>query len=305
MRWMTGNRVLVGFKNAIGLAVVLSGCGTSVTVPSESQAETPKVVRRAKPPLLKRQPIMGKAELPDEVAFGMMCDVAGEIQTGDWKLIGKVVAHEPGLVTFRTEEFQVRGKVRDEEQEGHLAYRLPEGLELPLAVGDPITLMHDHGTDQKRVERDIHLSSAGQLILATSHQHDDTPPKSADRAEVLFEGAPGGRALFFWSDPGTDDLTQALKEVGEISSPVSLRAQEGDDFEEIDASRNSVTTISLDGVEYHFVVLSSHYVAYDSHGQDSHGHESDDSDESPDQASAEEVDAHYHSLECLLIRAAR
>ncbi|MCA9136412.1 MAG: hypothetical protein KDB00_06630 [Planctomycetales bacterium] len=222
----------------------------------------------------------------------MMCDIDGVIQTDDWKVTGTVDRHEPGLITFTTHEFRVRDKIRTASKTGRLAYRLPHGLSIPLASGDPIAIMHDHDTNAKRLEWDFHLSSGNKLILATTHQHDDTPPRSADQAEVLFDGAPGGHLIFFWSNPGTNDLDQNLTEVGTIHSPVFIRYRDDDQSKEALAAKDGITKVTLDGTNYNFVVIASEH----SENEDHH-------DEGDRQSKAGSSDNLSHHLECILIRA--
>lgn len=257
----------------------------------------PPTIRRAEPLRFQPHVTRGVANIPDSVSFGLMCDIDGVIQTGDWKTTGTVTSHKPGLVEFTTEAFLVRGKVRDDAKPGRLAYRLPHGLTFPLSVNDPITIMHDQGANEKRAEWDIHISSGKELIFATTNQHDDTPPRSADNAEILFKDAPGGHVVFFWADPENDDRNQDLKVAGDFASAVSLKIRDDKEFKVIEASGDDPTRLSLDQTEFYFVVLSSQLLDRETNGGESHG---GDSNEDADPGAA---DNQSHSLECFLLRA--
>lgn len=254
-------------------------------------AESPRMVIRKGPLRLKKHETLGTAKIPDDVPFGLMCDIEGVIQSGDWKVNGIVTGHEPGLITFETEEFRVGEAVRSPARPGRLAYRLPQELPLPLSEGDPITLMHDQDADEKRIEWDIHLSSGPELIFATAHRHDDTPPQSAENAEVLFDGAPGGHVIFFWADPNDNDTVQDLNSVAQMHAPVSMRVRDENQMKQIDVAHGEITPVKLDGKNYVFVVLSSEYLEHHSHGNHS--------DHDAEQAGTE---ATSHSIECILLK---
>ena len=59
-----------------------------------------KVVKRSSPKRLVQRTIRGDAKVPRGVDIGFMCEVDGVIQTGHWKMVGTVTAHEPGMLTF-------------------------------------------------------------------------------------------------------------------------------------------------------------------------------------------------------------
>ena len=233
------------------------------------------------------QEVKGEAKIPEGVKFGVMCDVAGKLLIGDWKIQGVVLAvdHDTGIIMFKTNPVYVRDKLRQESQPGRLAYRLPHDLTLSLAAGDPITVMHDHEMNSKRVEWDIHLSSGKKLILATSHGHDDTPPQSAEQAEVLFEGAPGGHSVFYWSNPEDNEPEQNLKAKARVDTRVSLKARDDGEHQTIEFDNNRMLPIELDDEKYVFVVLASELYS----NEESAAHDA--------QAS--------HTLECLLVKSAQ
>lgn len=267
------------------IAVIGAHEGASV----RSVAQT--ALLRPAPLRFEPQVIRGEAKIPDGVAFGMECDLDGVLMIGDWKAIGRVthVDHKAGLIQFDTEEFRVNDEVRQKSQRGRLAYRLPHGLKLPLAAGDPITLLHDHDTNEKRLEWDIHIASGEELIFATTHQHDDSPPRSAETAEVLFEGAAGGHVVFFWSDPTDDDLNQSLTTVRRRPPPLRLRVADGDGFEEV-SHDSHLTSITLRDKKYFFFVNSSEYYENQAHEHD---------------PAEKPAASHSHSIECVLIKATR
>lgn len=256
---------------------------TSVTV-----LQRPAPLRYA--PVIRR----GEASIPDGVPFAFVCELGGELLSNDWKIIGVVKQHDrkSGILTFQQDEFAVGKDVREKSEEGHLAYRLPHGLSLPLEANDPITIVHDHETNLKRMEWDIHIASGDELIFALSHQHDDTPPRSADKAEVLFDGALsgqtfGGHAIFFWSDPSNNDVDQKLSGQAIIQSPVSIRTDANGKAATIESDGDRTTLIQLGTSDYHFVVLSSEHF--------SHDHATGEASEDPPSGS--------HSLECFLLKA--
>ena len=113
---------------------------------------------------------------------------------------------------------------------------------MPLEVGKPITILHDYSTKQKRLERNIHISSGKQLILATSHFDDASVPRSADRAELLCQTLPGGQVHFYWSDPLDDDREQPLKEVPQIAPAVSIKSQAESGLVFVDKAQKGVST---------------------------------------------------------------
>ncbi|NND99487.1 MAG: hypothetical protein HKN47_19405 [Pirellulaceae bacterium] len=243
--------------------------------------------------------------MPDSpsIPFAIVCDIDGVLMTGDWKVIGKVSAidHERGVILFNTEAMLVEGKVRDESKMGRLAYRLPHQLPMPLNAGDPITILHDHETDKKRLEWDIHISSGDRLVLATSHQHDDSPPQSAKRREVLFAQAPGGHSVFYWSDPANKELNQSKHDVVESTITLQTRSTGGD--RTIDVGKGDLAEIDLDGRHYAFVVLASELYTTG----DESDHESLDDDElktmrsAADHPETGDDGRQSHSLECMLI----
>jgi hypothetical protein len=208
-----------------------------------------------------------------------VCELDGKLLTGDWKLSGTIqtIDHEQGMIAFRI-------KAAKSDGVAHLAYRLPHQLKLALNPGDPITVFHDEDQNGSRLEWEIHISSSTKLILATSHRYDDTPPQSSDKAEVLFDNAPGGHVFFYWANPDDDEITQDLRKGGPPHTPISVKVSSQRERREIPFSDKSLFPVELDQQPYLFVTMISNlYSIEDEHG-DSHS------------ASAS------HALECLLIR---
>ena len=148
---------------------------------SSINAEEPVRIVRTSPTLFRPHSIRGTAKIPEGVKLGIACELDRKLLTGDWKLSGTIrtIDHELGMIEFDTKATKVG--------QATLAYRLPHHLKLDLNQGDPITIVHDG---------EIHISSATNLILATSHRHDDTPPQSSNKAEIMFGDANGGHVLF-------------------------------------------------------------------------------------------------------------
>ncbi|MEM9364510.1 MAG: hypothetical protein AAGD07_00835 [Planctomycetota bacterium] len=219
------------------------------------QLDDPKIVARDAPPQRAQQPIRDVARVPRGVDIGFKCEVGGIIQTGHWKVVGTVTAHEPGKVTFRTEPFRVRDKVRTEAKTGHLAYQLPEDLLIPVQVGDPITILHDDPRKPEGLQKHIHIASGKQLILATSRLGETRVPRSADRAELLCQGLPAGRVIFYWSDPDDDDREQPLKEMPPMPSAATITAQIDSQPDFVERARKGYQPIKLGKTGYLFRIL--------------------------------------------------
>ena len=214
-----------------------------------------RLVARDKPRRLTEQEIPGVARVPTSVDFGFMCEIDGAIQTGHWKVIGKVTKHNPGKITFATEEFRVRGKVRTKSMIGHLAYKLPEELQLALQVGDPITILHDYSEREKRLERNIHISSGTELILATAQFDDHLVPQSVDRVKVVCGSLPSGHIHFYWSDPADNDSNQELKTAPKIPAPIFLECVSESNLIPEQIAENGYQPLQLRGNDYLFRVL--------------------------------------------------
>lgn len=219
---------------------------------------TTRVVARSAPRQLTERKIRGLAKVPDRVEFGFMCDVDGIIQTGNWKVVGTVTRHLPGKIVFETNEFRVRNRVRTKSMTGRLAYSLPDNLALPLAVGDPLTILHDYSSEQKRLERNLHISSGTHLVLATSHLNESAVPRSADRAELTCETIDGGQLQFYWSDPADDDQQQDLKVVPHISPAVSLKSDSSLASVAIEKAKQDYQPVALNGSRFLFRILDLH-----------------------------------------------
>lgn len=267
------------------------------------QLEDSRVIDRKSPKRLIQPKIPGIARVPRGVEIGFICEVDGLIQTGHWKMVGMVTKHKPGKLTFKTDEFRVRGKIRTEAKTGHLAYKLPEDMPMPISVGDPITILHDYSAKQKRLERNIHISSGNQLILATSRFDDAFVPRSADRAELLIDTLPDGSVRFYWSDPADDDREQALKEVPRISPAVLIQYQVDSHIGFFARAKKGFQSIMLGQEEYLFRILDDeakqgavdHQLSANASGSDASG-------SSPKTISdALGVEVHPGG-ECLLIR---
>ena len=232
-------------------------------------AEEPVRIVRSSPTLFRPHPRHGTAKIPDGVKLGIVCELDGKLLTGDWKLSGTIrtIDHEQGMIKFNTKAMKGVG-------DAHLAYRLPHQLKLALNQGDPITIFYDGA---------IHISSATNLVLATSHRHDDTPPQSSDKAEVLFGDAPGGRVSFYWANPD-DEIKQDLRTGVGPHLPISLMACTQGEIREIPVKDNAIIPVELDGQPYVFAtVFSELYCIEEDHGDSHSGSAS-------------------NTLECLLIR---
>jgi hypothetical protein len=209
---------------------------------SSINAEEPVRIVRTSPTLFRPSPILGTAKIPEGVQLGIACELDGKLLTGDWKLSGTIrtIDHEQGMIEFNTKAAKGVGTA-------HLAYRLPHQLKLALIQGDPITVFHD---------AEIHISSAKTLVLATSHRHDDTPPQSSNRAEILFDDTPGGHVFFYWANPD-DETTQDLKTGSPPNIPISLKARTQGEAREIPVKDNAIIPVELDGQPYVFATVFS------------------------------------------------
>ncbi len=273
-------------------------------------AEPPRIIVREAPVRFAPHVMRGVAKIPADVPFGVVCDLDGVILTGDWKAIGRVtsVDDETGIILFNTEAFyktikppkgqagddDLKGgikadEVTDQSRAGRLAYRLPGGRTLPMQAGDPITILHDHNVHAKRMEWEIHISSGEELILATAHLHDDTPPQSPDKAEVLFDNLPIEHSLFYWSDPSDDDKDQILRGVRENWN-VNLQPGDGQFRSAVASESDGRTLVTLGKNTYEFVVVSSELYS------------------SPEENDGESISLVgiqlSHSLECILVKLA-
>ncbi|MEM8735681.1 MAG: hypothetical protein AAGG44_15710, partial [Planctomycetota bacterium] len=258
-----------------------------------------KVISRAEPKRLTERRVLGAARVPADVDCGFMCEVDGVIQTGHWKVVGRVTSCKRGKVAFETNEFRVRGKLRTKAMPGHFAYRLPEGRQLDLQEGDPITILHDYASREKRVERNIHIASGTQLILATAHFDNSSVPRSADRAELLCQSLPDGQIQFYWSDPADDDVEQELKTAPQFPDPVCLECQAATKLVSIADAEKSFQSIELQGAEYLFRVLNSQQYREDGDEQAASDLSigSNGDDDETDQPGV------YYGGECLLLKA--
>ena len=219
--------------------------------------------------------LRGEAHIPGDVEFGVMCEVGGIVQTDDWKIVGtvKAIDDEANEITFETEAFYKTLKAPREtkkgdpdyagvraaapstkSQIGNLAYRLPKNRTLPMNVGDPITIMHDHHIHDNGVAWDIRVSSGRELIFASSHLHDKTPPYSSEKAEILFGGVEEAKSIFYWSCPEDDDKNQILR------GDIGLRQKLTDGKTEecvVHSDGGDTKVVELAGNRYAFEVLTS------------------------------------------------
>ena len=255
-----------------------------------ARGDEPTIITRERPVRFDPREIEFRPRIPDGVTCGVLCGIDGKLMTGDWKKTGVVdsVDHDAGIIEFTTDQFKVKGKVREKRQSGQLVYRLPHGLKLPLKPGDPITLLHDHQSNEKHLEWDIHISSGEKLIFATSQRQHDSAPRSANKAEVLFKGVPGAQSLFYWSDPRDNDLVQFNRKKIEPHSPISMRCDDNT-LSRVGLSEDAPTEVMLEGQKYYFVLLSSQSVQREP--QDGNGEQES------------EGGLGSQSVECFLLRA--
>ena len=230
----------------------------------ESQ-DRPRVLRREPPARFAPQPLKGRANIPRDVDFGLVTEIDGIIQTRDWSVRGTVTQTATELIRFRTTS----------GGSGRLAYRLPGRLRLELTVGQPITIVHDHEVFEKRLLYDMHISSSGSLILATSHGHRERAPADSNSAELIYtgqqDGQPPGRALFFWSHPEEHDLKLKTKHVQSSHAPISIKLGEGGKPLASKLGERASSAITLGESKYLFVLLASHHLDYSDHAEKEFG----------------------------------
>ena len=256
-------------------------------------AEGPTIVKREGPLRFKAHTIKGEASIAKGVVFDVVCEVNGDLLKGDWKTVGTVTGVGPERIFFNTDEVRTDKKVRQQSHPATLAYRLPNGLTLPLAKGDHITIMHDHQIVAKRFEWDIHISRGKELVFASSHRHDESPPLSADSSELAFPNADGKKMLFYWSDPTYNETAQTRDQnlPSKLNLVIKASFEGGQDATvTVDETERNIPVL-LDGQKYIFVALSSEHSTYGEHEEDADG-KGDHDDEK----------AISHGLECILVK---
>ena len=258
-------------------------------------ADPPRVIQRSGPLRLQPKPLRGQASIPEGIVFDIVCSIDGNLMLRDWKAIGKIKSIGPDTIHFTTDEVHVDGKVRQSSHPATLAYRLPGGLKLDVAAGDPITILHDHSVVEKRDEWDIHISSGKKLILASSHRSDHSPPLSADAMELVFPGKEQTRMLFYWSDPVYNETDQ--KRDQELPSKIQLSVQAHQQAEPISQvsveNSTQIVTVTLDDVRYHLLALESEHSSHADHHDAGH---------QTDQQQPKHPDIASHTIKWLLIR---
>lgn len=223
------------------------------------EAAAPKVIVRE--PARRYPPVKvpAIASIPDGVDFGFAADVDGILQLGDWRVVGSVWEVHPNLIVFRTEKTD-----KEPSQIGRLAYRLPDGMSLDLAPGQPLTIEHDHEFVNKHFAYDMHISSDETLILATSHGTEAAAPPDSNTTQVIFSGSdrranPFG-VVFYWSKAEHRTELQPTNNSKQFDAPLTLQAKGQSTTQQVGSGDSA--EIVLNGKKYAFKLLKSVHFEY-------------------------------------------
>lgn len=130
--------------------------GQELKPPEPKKASTNLVLPKA----VVFQEEQGLAILPKQLGLGFAVDLAGRIVLGDWAIEGKVTAVSTENVAFTT----------NKNEPGHLVFRLPKGFELPLAVGDPVSITRKTSGYQASLGYYLVVASDDQPVMASGRQ---------------------------------------------------------------------------------------------------------------------------------------
>jgi hypothetical protein len=209
-----------------------------------------------KPPVVEDEPVKGEASLPEKLPLGFALDLDGTVLTEDWELTGSVIEMEQGKLSFRS---------GDTDKIGHLVYRLPQNLAMPLSGGDSFKIVRKKVVRDSRIGFELVIQSVqGEVILGAGRVFDSRPPEPPQgdaRALLNTEVARG--------TPLSSLIFRAAKAPAKIDSrsakidvyDVPLRLLGGDnlnlnDVAEI-APQSEPVQLQMNGVTYRFGLLQS------------------------------------------------
>jgi hypothetical protein len=167
------NRWTIYFLLLLIVHGLLSGCrffrgGAHIDAPMRANAPpTPQVPSSElkMPEPVKSEEIKGQATLPEELPLGFALDVAGKIAGDDWDLQGTVTSIENRIVILRTEK----------GESARLVYRLPKEVQLPLKVGQPVSIKKSFVGFEGRTGSALLIISEGKSVLAAGRVFGEQP----------------------------------------------------------------------------------------------------------------------------------
>jgi len=111
------------------------------------------------PDAIKAGDVKGQATLPDQLRLGFALDIAGIIPSGDWDIQATVTSIENRVLAFRTEQGET----------GRLVYRLPKEMQLPIKLGQPISIKNKIIAFEVSQGYALLLTSEDNSVLASDH----------------------------------------------------------------------------------------------------------------------------------------
>ena len=155
----------------LGLAT-LTGCSLfrKASGGSASQQKTPPKPEQPSsvlqlPATVRAEEIKGQASLPEELKLGFALDLAGKVVPGNWDVQAKVVSADKNSIAFQT------GK----GESGHLVYRLPEQMQLPLKSGQSIEIKRTLRGYQVSLGYELLVTSDGRTMVGSGRLFGDNP----------------------------------------------------------------------------------------------------------------------------------
>lgn len=129
----------------------------------------------------------GRASLPEELKLGFALDLGERVVSGNWEVQAKVVSVDKNIIAFQT----------DKGESGHLVYRLPEQMQMPLKVGQPIEIKRSMRGYQVSLGYELLVTSDGRTMVGSGRLFGDKPlgatvGKDLSLQQVSREISPGG-----------------------------------------------------------------------------------------------------------------
>ncbi len=179
--------------------------------------------------------IRAEASLPQTIPLGFAIDLDGMLVSGHWDISGEVVGldREARKITFITNQGDT----------GHLVYRLPSDLTVPLAINDPVVIkrkVQDYGIG---TGYEMQITGADGWILAAGR---------------VFGGSPRGIVL----RNGVNIIQQEVsaendKEKFVYDVPITFSAGVRNDR----LPENKIKKLNLLNTTYTIFVFESKYIA--------------------------------------------
>ncbi|MEM7439028.1 MAG: hypothetical protein AAF393_05465 [Pseudomonadota bacterium] len=180
--------------------------------------------------------VPGPAQLSEYVTAGFEADLDGFLLIGDWQHQGVITEVGTDRITFQTTD----GKI------GNYVYRLRQGHQLSVQVGQQIVIAHSQTFAAKVLTFQVAIEADGQVVLMGQRALLDTLPEDDKAVPVVL--SPNGSLIDLSFRPIEAAAIQTNKsQHGEsFEYPVEVRTQTtGTTIGEIGAK--SAATISLYG----------------------------------------------------------